>query len=134
MYVSLTSLEPEPFKEDDDGDMEGGAAQALGSDAKVDADRDPMQQIYEELSDTDTASEGDPDPDPAEDPDAERAGAAVDGADRHPPEPHARQKRKEKAALPFDPASVLRLQYTVVICYLSCLTLRVPVFMKDLLE
>ena len=136
MYVSLTSLESEPFKEDDDGEGGAGAAQASGSDAKADADRDPMQQIYDELSDTDTASESDPDPDPdaPENPGVERGGAGADGANRHTPDSHARHKRKKKAATPFDPASVLRLQYTLVICYLSCLTLRVPVLMKDLLE
>ena len=134
MYVSLTSLEPEPFREDDDGEIRDGAARASGLNAQADGDRDPMQQIYEELSDTDTASESDPEPDPPENLDVERADVAADGADRRPSEAHARRTHKKRAATPFDPASVLRLQYTLVICYLSCLTLRVPVLMKDLLE
>lgn len=134
MYVSLTSLEAEPFKEDDEDEVETGVARYSGTDTNANGDRDPMQQIYEELSDTDTASESDADPVPPEEPDTERGGAATEGAGHAPTESWARQKRKKKAATPFDPASVLRLQYTLVICYLSCLTLRVPVLMKDLLE
>ena len=47
----------------------------------------------------------------------------------------SRRSRKHTApSQAFNPAARLRLQYTLVICYLSCLTLRIPILMKDILE
>lgn len=132
MYISLTDLESEPFKHLEDQTVKPGIP-----DQKAEADtatEDLLQKYYDNLSDDDDEQEP-PEPtielDPDEDQEADEQPSKPD-----PPSAQSRTKRR-KPAKPdeaFNPAKRLRLQYTLAICYLSCLTLRVPIFMKDLLE
>ena len=133
MYVSLTDLENEPSKH-----LE---LQALGQSEDLAHNdpipEDPLQKYYDELSDSDEdlnreaehtiAAEMDEDAD-------EEAGEAGGKPDLNAGRSTKREKKSAKPGEPFNPAKKLRLQYTLVICYLSCLTLRVPILMKDLLE
>lgn len=121
MYVSLSNLKAEPFLQDEDEDGEGGEDTPAAEKARRDED-DPLQRLYEDLSDTDTEEERDV---PEE--------LAAPGQQDAPPSELRGRPRKGTAPI-FNPATKFRLEYTLVICYLACTTLRVPLFAKDLLE
>jgi hypothetical protein len=146
MFVSLTNLEAEPFK---DGDEEGD----VPSSPEKNTTHDPLQKIYDALSDSDEEglpslgrsrkgrdlNEGNDDAplteeeEPPEE-DVENEDDDIEGnEDPNGPQSLKKARHLSKRQL-FDPARKLRLQYTLVICYLSCLTLRVPILMKDIIE
>ena len=139
MYISLTDLEAEAFKDGEEEDTPHSPDKST--------QRDPLQKIYDALSESeeddlppsrrklgrsDTDDDEDDDPMTQDLPDEdEDDNADVDPAN-HPFRPAKRTRSKKIER--FDPARKLRLQYTLVICYLSCLTLRIPILMKDILE
>lgn len=136
MYVSCTDLDAEPFKHVEDQD----AAREDDEDDKNGRQR--QRTLEEELSDSEEEAQDPTILTDSADEDDEQDGARLgEGADRldtaegDPPEGmSARAKRKRKEARPYDPAKKLKLEYTLVICYLACVTLRIPILMKDLIE
>lgn len=140
MYVTLTNLEAEPFKDGEEEHSEPSSPEKAAHN-----DPDPIQKIYDALSESE--DEGMP-------PSASRGFGkwnadtqdeevnAINSAPNDSNEDednlnikHSRRSRKHTApSQAFNPAARLRLQYTLVICYLSCLTLRIPILMKDILE
>ena len=139
MYVSLTDLEAVPFQH-----LEQQAANhsddQQAAQANPPPEEDPLQKYYDDLSDSDDefpaeteyTVEGEQSEDDAEEEDdnpQEDEDVKMKDQDQR-----RRDRPPRKIGEPFNPAKKLKLQYTLVICYLSCLTLRVPILMKDLLE
>lgn len=119
LYISLTDLEAEPFDlakvEDKDTRLEDND----------EIEEDPLKQIYEDLSNSES----------------DLADALLDknGEDDNsesdlPYKVPARNEEVDNARKDLELMNRLKLEYTLVICYLSCLVLRVPILMKDLLE
>jgi hypothetical protein len=140
MYVTLTNLEAEPFKDGDEEHSEPSSPEKAAH-----HDLDPIQKIYDALSEsedegmppsagrgfgrrnTDTQDEEEEVVNPPQN--------DLDGHENNVNNQASEGKKKYTPNnQPFNPAGRLRLQYTLVICYLSCLTLRIPIFMKDMLE
>lgn len=149
MYVSLTNLEAEPFKDGEDEKTEEGN-NAESSVHHNDAPRDSLQKLYDELSDSEDDTPGfNSRPDTldallsiegglsdeqgdGDDNNTEREDKVTNSPPRGTQSLSAPRHKSQGQA--FDPSKALRLQYTLVICYLACLTMRVPIMMKDILE
>lgn len=138
MFVSLTNLEAEPFKNGEEELSEPSSPEKSSR-----HEPDPLQKIYDALSDSE--DEGMPSGShtfgglSTETQDIDGHTAFPNGMEDHETqEIHTGQrfrgKRRSVPGRPFNPAHRLRLQYTLVVCYLSCLTLRIPILMKDILE
>lgn len=134
MYVTLTNLEAEPFKEGDEETDEPSSPEKASH-------IDPLQKIYEALSESEddampSSSRGfgytDTD---IEDTEEKGPPENANQQDLHGNGARSRMRnRSVRNHQRFNPAGRFRLQYTLVICYLSCLTMRVPILMKDILE
>lgn len=140
MYISLTDLEAEPFKEGEEEDIPNSPDKA--------AQRDPLQKIYDALSESEDEAlppsrrksrmrnpdNDDEDDDDFVDEDMQEEEEEVNDSDNLEATGAMPRRRQNMNKGRFNPARKLRLHYTLVICYLSCLTLRVPIFLKDILE
>lgn len=140
MYVSLTDLEAVPFQHLEQQAADQSDQQQQAGQANPLPEEDPLQKYYDEMSDSD-------DEFPAEPEFTVEAEQSEDDAEEEEDNPQEdedvklkdkdqrrRDRPPRKIGEPFNPARKLKLQYTLVVCYLSCLTLRVPILMKDLLE
>lgn len=121
MYVSLTDLKPEPFLQEED---EEGAEDAQTG--QQPDDENPLQRIYDDLSESDGEHE--------ELPDATVTEMAGDNNGHPTGSRRTGRPRRGTRKPPPNPAAKLRLDYTLVICYLACVTLKVPILAKDLLD
>lgn len=129
MYISLTDLEAEPYKDVDDRGSRDGSSPDKEAAPEY---HDPLAALYNALSDS--ASSTDSEPDATSDKSTrsespkKSTGEATSGYGNYT------SKSTRKPRKPFDPSRRLQMHYTLVICYLACLTLRLPVLMRDLLE
>lgn len=124
MYVSLTDLEAEPFKEGEEEDHPSSPEKGP---------HDALQKLYDALSededDSMPTSSGMPGGNPTDD-DGDESNHG-DSEDNTAPKARGRRKGDSQAR---NPARKLKLHYTLVICYLSCFTMRIPILIKDILE
>ncbi|KAL7005549.1 putative 26S proteasome regulatory subunit [Cystobasidiomycetes sp. EMM_F5] len=129
MYISLTDLEAEPYKDVDDRGSRDGSSPDKEAAPEY---HDPLAALYNALSDS--ASSTDSEPDATSDKSTrsespkKSTGEATSGYGNYT------SKSTRKPRKPFDPSRRLQMHYTLVICYLACLTLRLPVLMRDLLD
>lgn len=135
MYVTLTDLELEPFKH-----LEAQALEELDDKARAEAaTTDLLQKYYNDLSDEEDEDLNVTTEHTVEDASDEEEEEELEEPRKAAPETEPEQQRTKRRQPsrplePFNPAKKLKIQYTLVTCYLSCLTLRVPILMKDLLE
>lgn len=141
MYVSATDLAPEPHLAQQD---------QKEAQAKLDKPKPSSPNLTGEdidhLFNSTSASENDaPDQPSDEDTDPSESDPEPEDVDPQPnqigpsiPQPYAGPTRARRRGAStketLDPANVFHAHFTLAICYLSCLYIRAPVFMHDVLE
>lgn len=145
VYLSATDLAPEPHNEEAQEQQQQQQQELEDAEAQKHASTaDDIDRLFNTTSASETEPQEDDDDDDDDtesepDEEAHRNDAFLEEqADEVVQRPYAGPTRSRRrgatAREALDPAQVFHAHFTLVLCYLSCLYLRVPVCMHDILE